>query len=284
MATGILDNIKEAVQASLNVSQMKNLTTPIIIDGSEYSTVETALNAINSKSVDVDDELSSVSENPIQNKVITEEINKKLTVVDNMPTASAEFVGKQRLYVGESSGGLNKGGIYECRSDGNSGYEWVLISTAGVDLSKYKKIFTGTMDEWDELTPAEQAQYDFIATPDEANEELHNKVYTLLSTSVTTTDTNYTLMLNRKLSDYDYLIIQQLDATSVRNSYIVHLNQFESKRVILSSLHGANSANASDYSVSTINVRYVDDTTISAYATGSAMVNTLEILGVKITM
>ena len=185
MATGILDNIKEAVQASLNVSQMKTLTTPIIVDETEYSTVETALNAINSKSVDVDDELSAVSENPIQNKVITEEINKKLTVVDNMPTASAEFVGKQRLYVGESSGGLNKGGIYECRSDGNDGYEWVLISTADVDLSKYKKIFTGTRAEWDALTTTEKGEYDICnLTDDLAGGEL------VVSDTVTAGDMN----------------------------------------------------------------------------------------------
>lgn len=185
MATGILDNIKEAVQASLNVSQMKTLTTPIIVDETEYSTVETALNAINSKSVDVDDELSAVSENPIQNKVITEEINKKLTVVDNMPTASAEFVGKQNLYVGESSGGLNKGGIYECRSDGNDGYEWVLISTADVDLSKYKKIFIGTRAEWDALTTTEKQRYDLAnLTDDLAGGEL------IVSDAVTEGDLN----------------------------------------------------------------------------------------------
>lgn len=185
MATGILDNIKEAVQASLNVSQMKTLTTPIIVDETEYSTVETALNAINSKSVDVDDELSAVSENPIQNKVITEEINKKLTVVDNMPTASSEYVGKQRLYVGESISSLNKGGIYECRSDGNNGYEWVLISTADVDLSKYKKIFTGTRAEWDALTTTEKQRYDLAnLTDDLAGGEL------VVSDAVTAGDLN----------------------------------------------------------------------------------------------
>ena len=236
-----------------------------------------------------------------------------LEKVSALPSATTDLIDKIYLLTDEQTG-YKKGGIYECQAievtpigtedpseegwyelsgtdyvlsadttvDSSKTYytiEWVLISSSG-DTN----IFNGTLAEWEALTPAEQAQYTHIASPDEASEELHNKVYTLLSTSVTTTDTNYTLMLNRKLSDYDYLIIQQLDATSVRNSYIVHLNQFESKRVTLSSLHGANSANASDYSVSTINVRYVDDTTISAYATGSAMINTLEILGVKITM
>ena len=215
MATGILDNIKEAVQASLNVSQMKTLTTPIIVDETEYSTVETALNAINSKSVDVDDELSAVSENPIQNKVITEEINKKLTVVDNMPTASAEFVGKQRLYVGESSASLNKGGIYECRSDGNDGYEWVLISTADVDLSKYKKIFTGTRAEWDALTTAEKGEYDICnLTDDLAGGEL------VVSDTVTEGD------LNPVTSNAVFDAIQALSAISLayRNYIIADAN------------------------------------------------------------
>lgn len=215
MATGILDNIKEAVQASLNVSQMKTLTTPIIVDETEYSTVETALNAINSKSVDVDDELSAVSENPIQNKVITEEINKKLTVVDNMPTASAEYVGKQRLYVGENNGDLNKGGIYECRSDGNDGYEWVLISTADVDLSKYKKIFTGTRAEWDALTTTEKGEYDICnLTDDLAGGEL------IVSDTVTEGD------LNPVTSNATYDAIQTLSAISLtyRNNIIADAN------------------------------------------------------------
>lgn len=172
------------------------------------------------------------------------------------------------------------------------------------DFKPGSKIFPGTLDEWDALPASEKAKYDFIATPDEAVEDiadavidgdmravtsnavaqLHNVTYQIISdTELTTTATNYTTYLNRKISDYDYLIVQQYDSSSLRSAAVINLNQFKIKRVILSTLHGANSSSASDYSVSGINVQYVDDTTINAYATGSAMINILKIMGVKIT-
>ena len=134
--------------------------------------------------------------------------------------------------------------------------------------------------EYEALPDAEKAKYDYVATP----EKLHNVVYQIISdTKLTTTATNYTTYLNRKLSDYDYFIVQQYDSSSLRNTAVINLNQFKLKRVILSTLHGANASSASDYSVSGINVSYVDDTTINAYATGSAMINIVKIMGVKIT-
>ena len=134
--------------------------------------------------------------------------------------------------------------------------------------------------EYEALPAAEKAKYDYVATPD----ELRTNLYTLISSvALTTTATDYTLILNRKLSDYDYIIIQQYDSTTMRNSAVIHLNQFKNKRVILNTLHGANTSSTTDYSVSGINVQYVDDTTIRAYATGSALINTIEIMGAKIT-
>lgn len=174
-----------------------------------------------------------------------------------------------------------------------------------------KKTFVGTRAEWDALTTAEKKEYDICNLTDDlaggelivsdevtegdlnpvtsnavanAIDELHTNLYTLISsTALTTTTTDYTLILDRKLSDYDYIIVQQYDSTSMRNSAVIHLNQLKNKRVILTALHGANTSSASDYSASTINVGYVDDTTVSAYATGSGLINVLEIVGVKIT-
>lgn len=125
---------------------------------------------------------------------------------------------------------------------------------------------------------------DFLAKVDEAVEQLHNVTQLLIEdTALTTTATNYTTFSGRKLSDYDYFIVQQYDSSSLRNAAVINLNQFKIKNVILSSLHGANSSSPSDYSISGINVQYVDDTTVRAYATGSAMINILKIMGVKIT-
>lgn len=123
-----------------------------------------------------------------------------------------------------------------------------------------------------------------VCITDDYDDKLRNVTYQIISdTALTTTATNYTTYSGRKLSDYDYFIVQQYDSSSLRNSAVINLNQFKLKRVILSTLHGANSSSTSDYSVSGINVSYVDDTTVNAYATGSAMINILKIMGVKIT-
>ena len=84
----------------------------------------------------------------------------RLVVTDTMPTASASLLDATRLYVGTTTSDFSKGGIYQCQSDGEGGYEWILISQADVDLSQYKKIFTGTSAEWDELTLDEKKEHD----------------------------------------------------------------------------------------------------------------------------
>ena len=131
----------------INSKQAQTLTTPVTVDGEQKTTVETALAAINASK------------------------DKRLLVTATMPTASAEYVGdgKQRLYVGDTTATFTKGTIYECQQVPESDppeYEWKGISSAEIDLSDYRKFFDGTLDEWDALTPEQQAEYDYIATPD----------------------------------------------------------------------------------------------------------------------
>jgi len=79
--------------------------------------------------IEVDDELSTVSENPVQNKIITGELNKKLTEVSVMPQNPTD---KQRvLFVGETAGEYVKGTIYEY-SETQS--KWNPISTAEIEV------------------------------------------------------------------------------------------------------------------------------------------------------
>lgn len=44
------------------------------------------------------------------------------------------------------------------------------------DFKSGSKVFSGTMDEWDALAEAEKAKYDFIATPDEAVEDIADAI------------------------------------------------------------------------------------------------------------
>ena len=133
---------------------------------------------------------------------------KKLTVADTMPAASPELVDKVRLYVGpDITGSFTKGVTYQCQAlevtpigsedpqsegwyvynsvddvyelttdttvvAGTTYYtiEWVGISSAEVDLSLYKTIWGGTKEGWDQLSQAEQDQYDYAAFEDDATD------------------------------------------------------------------------------------------------------------------
>lgn len=105
-------------------------TTENFINGFFYKCTEVSAGnytweEVATATVTVDDALSNISENPIQNKIITEEINKKLTAVDNMPIAASKDA--IRLYVGESNSNYTKGHIYK--------YE---IPESGVTYKCYK--------------------------------------------------------------------------------------------------------------------------------------------------
>ncbi len=126
--------------------QDKTLETPITVEGSQQTTVEAALAAINTST------------------------GNKLAVVDTMPQASFELLDKQRLYVGTTTATYTKGVIYECQLVPESDpaeYVWVGISTAEVDLSDYQTSFTGTKAQWEALTSAQKAQYELIYITDD---------------------------------------------------------------------------------------------------------------------
>ena len=157
------------VFGTFNTKQDKTLTTPVVVEGTSQTTVEAALGAINTSA------------------------DKRLISTDTMPTASADLIGKQRLYVGTTTATYTKGTIYECQLVPESDpaeYEWIKISSAEVPIattstagtvkpdgisidvendgtiSANTNVFNGTLDEWDALTPAEQSEYSHIATPD----------------------------------------------------------------------------------------------------------------------
>lgn len=81
--------------------------------------------------VPIDSSLSLTSTNPVQNKVITEELLKKATQYSSLPTASSEYLNIIVQYVGTDSVNYTIGGFYQCQE--NSGtYSWVLLSQSVV--------------------------------------------------------------------------------------------------------------------------------------------------------
>lgn len=134
------------VFGTFSTKQDKTLATPITVEGSQQTTVEAALAAINTST------------------------DNKLAVVATMPQASFELLDKQRLYVGTTTATYTKGVIYECQLVPESEpaeYAWVGISTAEVDLTDYQTSFTGTKAQWEALTSAQKAQYELVYITDD---------------------------------------------------------------------------------------------------------------------
>lgn len=76
-ANDFTDTYKNQLDSVANTYQPKTLVTPITVDGVQQTTVEGALGAINNKTVTVDNALSDVSENPVQNKVVKGALDTK---------------------------------------------------------------------------------------------------------------------------------------------------------------------------------------------------------------
>lgn len=77
--------------------------------------------------VPIDSSLSPTSTNPVQNKVITEELLKKATQYATLPTASSANEGAIVQYIGTDSTNYSIGGFYQCQEDSGA-YSWVLLS------------------------------------------------------------------------------------------------------------------------------------------------------------
>jgi hypothetical protein len=86
---------------------------------------------------------------------VADKVNEKLKVVSTMPLTP--FDGQVVLYVGATTASYTQGGIYLYNANDT---EWILLSSVPVDLTPYKKIFTGTQAEWNQLTLAEKKEYD----------------------------------------------------------------------------------------------------------------------------
>lgn len=77
--------------------------------------------------VPIDSSLSPTSTNPVQNKAITTELEKKATQYATLPTASSANEGAIVQYIGTDSTSYSIGGFYQCQEDSGA-YSWVLLS------------------------------------------------------------------------------------------------------------------------------------------------------------
>lgn len=105
-----------------------------------------------------------------------------------------------------------------------------------------------------------------------------------LGIALTTTATDYNTYNSRKFSDYDLIIIRfGASETDTRQTVVLPQSIWRSgQEVNMGALHGSNVATPSSYSYSSVNVKYKSDTSITAIASGSAVLNTLFVYGIKL--
>jgi hypothetical protein len=136
----------DALCEEFDKKQDKDLETPIEVDGTEQTTVEDALSALNTYAA------------------------KKVDQLNSLPVASADTLGMLVQYKGATTSTLKHAFFYECKvvegSDPTE-YEWVDAGIGGEDLSQYKKIFSGTSAEWDALPLEDKITYDYIMPDDD---------------------------------------------------------------------------------------------------------------------
>lgn len=91
-----------------------------------------------SADISVDNVLSDVSENPVQNKVITQKLETYLEKKITMPVASESENYHIYLYVGDTTQYYKKGIVYQCVSDGavTPTYSWVALIDFGTAAFK----------------------------------------------------------------------------------------------------------------------------------------------------
>jgi hypothetical protein len=168
----------------------------------------------------------------ILNKLATAEdveeamANAGLKVVATMPPSPADQ--DVVLYVG-SSGEYTKGGIYQYDA---SNSEWVLISTADVDLSCYQTSWTGTRAEWEALPADDKLKYEIVNLTDDVagssvtnavtNNDMRavtsNAVYTVINNLESSTVGTLTFMKTGKVVTV-YGAVSNLPTTSDTNVY-----------------------------------------------------------------
>lgn len=94
--------------------------------------------------IPADDSLSLLSDNAVQNKIITKALSGKVEQRSTIPTPSAEYTGTIVYYTGETIGIYKKGNFYYC-----NGTKWIKVSynkeeidTMLYAISSYKVVST----------------------------------------------------------------------------------------------------------------------------------------------
>lgn len=138
----------------------------IIHNGVEYGGSGYSKNEIDRKlglklnKSSIDTEISEDSSNPVQNRVIANALNDKISQVNVMPTPNENELGKIVQYVGATNANYINGYFYKCVSDGGvtPAYSWEKIRVSdGGDTIQVETLPTASADELGNI-------YEFVGT------------------------------------------------------------------------------------------------------------------------
>lgn len=126
---------EDSVKNIANAIRAKNGSTETY----NIDEMPTAIEKLSGASFETDSELSSNSENPVQNKVIKAALDKKQDIIQYsvMPEASADLANKIVQYVGNTTTTYTQGLFYKC-INALTKYQWQKISVSS-DGSKLDK-------------------------------------------------------------------------------------------------------------------------------------------------
>lgn len=131
--SGVYKWVEKLVQDSYTKSEIGNLddlpdnTKNVVQNIGDLKLSIDQLSASKLSKTDIDNVLSITSENPVQNKVITDVLNDKENKfrVTLIPIASASDVGKIIQYIGSNTSSLTSGYYYQCVEVSTGVYDWV---------------------------------------------------------------------------------------------------------------------------------------------------------------
>lgn len=131
--SGVYKWVEKLVQDSYTKSEIGNLndlpdnTKNVVQNIGNLKLSIDQLSASKLSKTDIDNVLSTTSENPVQNKVITDALNDKENKfrVTLIPIASASDVGKIIQYIGSNTSSLTSGYYYQCVEVSTGVYDWV---------------------------------------------------------------------------------------------------------------------------------------------------------------
>ena len=121
---------EDSVKNIANAIRAKNGSTETY----NIDEMPTAIEKLSGTSFETDSELSSNSENPVQNKVIKAALDKKQDIIQYsvMPEASADLANKIVQYIGNTTTTYTQGLFYKC-VNALTKYQWQKTSVSSDD-------------------------------------------------------------------------------------------------------------------------------------------------------